>query len=136
MMIPGFCAFPCWPPPPQPPPELTAKVRHNLLRGLVVSGCICRFYAFGGDEGGGDGHQDLEGDGPSGVSLADQVTEQVGCRACERGMVVDFLGGECGVQHQHHQQQQQRFFFFFGLNGLRMLVCLCSCWSIDIFVGV
>ncbi|CAN0422641.1 unnamed protein product, partial [Ectocarpus sp. 12 AP-2014] len=60
----------------QPPAELTAKVRHNLLRGLVVSGCICRFYAFGGDEGGGGGHQDLESGVPWGAGLADQVTEQ------------------------------------------------------------
>eukprot|EP00752_Nemacystus_decipiens_P012313 g10918.t1 len=64
---------------PQPPPELTTKVRQNLNRGLVVSGCITRFYAFGGD-----GLQDEDlgrvgsggGGGSGGFGVAEQVSQK------------------------------------------------------------
>lgn len=86
----------------QPSAELTTKIRHNLLRGLVVSGCITRFYAFG-DDGVQDQDQDLDrvGSGGGGFGVTEQVTQEVrggrcgrqGCEFCVLPHAVSLLGG-------------------------------------------
>lgn len=65
----------------QPGARLDPQARHHILRGLVVSGCICRFYAFGvgaGEaEGSARGLDDVLGSELRTVELPMRVTEKV-----------------------------------------------------------
>lgn len=65
----------------QPGTSLDSQARHHILRGLVVSGCICRFYAFGvgtGEaEGSARGLDDVLESELRTVELPMRVTEKV-----------------------------------------------------------